>query len=158
MRHLIILIITYSAFTIKIATAEDCRFKYWEVIPNNTCKIYYLPNFTFTSVPSLADIPQHIKRFCSDYEIVSKFGKQRSGYCYTGEDDNTGPSFKLGDEKWNFQDQKKEDVYFADLNFRGCVNDKKTTGIVFGVFGWKDAPKDIERSWPLEDRLAKCER
>lgn len=157
MRYLIITFILLG-LTNSVANAADCHFKYWEVIPSNTCKVYYLPDFTFGTIPHDADAPEHIKRFCSSYEIVSKFGKQRAGYCYTGEGDYIGPTFKLGDAKWHFQDKKKGDIYFADFGFKGCFKGQKTTGIVFGVFGWEEAPKDIERSFPVEGKLAKCER
>jgi hypothetical protein len=89
---------------------------------------------------------------------VSKFGKQRVGYCYTGEGDRSGPTFKLGDEKWHFQDKKKKNVYFADLNFEGCYKGQKATGVVFGTYGWKEAPQTITRSLPLEGKIAKCGR
>lgn len=160
MKYSSLLVLIQLLINVHAALAENCHYQYWEVIPipGNACEVYYLPDFTFSAVPHSPDSPEHVKRFCAAYEIVSKFGKQRTGYCYTGEGDRMGPTFKLGDEKWLRQDQTKENVYFADLNFTGCFQGKETSGVVFGVSGWNAAPKEIERSWPIERRIAKCRR
>lgn len=142
---------------ISSVSAEDCHFQYWEVIPFEKCQVYYLPDFTFRSFPPQNEAAEVLNRFCSKYEITSKFGKQQTAYCYTGEGDRMGPTFKLGDEGWQTRDTKGENVFFADLNFSGCNKGKKSTGIVFGPRGWIDAPKRIQRSWPLLNQLAECE-
>jgi hypothetical protein len=139
--------------------AEDCHFKYWEVIESNTgCKVYNLPDFSFRKVPASPENHQHVKKFCSRYKVISKFGEQVTSYCYTGEGDFMGPTFRLGDEKWSFSSKSKDRVYFADLNFQGCHQGAETKGIVFGLYGWSKAPTRIERSWPIRKKLAKCER
>ncbi len=154
----ILLICFVSLITnINYCFAEDCKFNYWEVIPESTvCDIFHLPDFDFRRLPPEENAPEHIKRFCNQFEISSKLGKQKSGYCYTGEGDPTGPHFRLGDETWNFSKSQKDKIYFADLNFTGCDHGKSAQGIVFGIYGWVKAPSFIERSWPLEKNLASC--
>ena len=152
-------IIFYSILVqLNFALAEECRFNYWEVIPpSSSCAVFTLPDFEFRPIPKGADF-KGLEKFCNQFEISSKFGKQVVGYCYTGEGDRTGPSFRLGDEGWNYSKAEKDKVYFADLNFIGCIRGEKAQGIVFGRSGWKVAPSEIERSWPLRGYRAKCER
>ena len=140
-----------------LAEKPSCNFNYWEPISHNLkCDIYYLPDFSFKRIESNGKIAESVQRFCSHFEVKSKFGSQETGYCYTGSGDRTGPHFRLGDKDWNFSKGEKDRIYFADLNFQGCYKNKKSQGVVFGPFGWRKAPASIKRSWPLRGSIAEC--
>ena len=146
----------FALLHVSAARADECRFNYWEVIPAaSSCKVFFLPDFEFRPIPKGAAL-KGFEQFCNQFGVSSKFGKQVVGYCYTGEGDRMGPSFRLGDEGWNNSKQEKDRIYFADLNFSGCSHGRKAQGIVFGRAGWKRAPSEIERSWVVRGKLAKC--
>ncbi|CAG0983333.1 hypothetical protein ANRL3_02276 [Anaerolineae bacterium] len=132
------------------AWSDECRFKYWEVIPNEVkCDIFHLPDFDFRRVAPPADAKPHIRRFCKHYQVISTTGKQETGYCHTGLGDVSGPTFQV-----NGTD------YLADMAFQGCLDDKPVQGIVFVQGSWADAPKYLRRLWPVEslpDKVS-CER
>lgn len=133
------------------ALGENCTFDYWQVIPRDAqCPVYHLPDFEFRTLPPDPTGNPAIRRFCTQYGVHSKFGEQRTGYCYTGEGDRMGPSFVLGDDAPDALLKRREEAYFADLNFVGCRNGVKTEGIVFGKGGWTKAPKGLSRLWPVE--------
>jgi hypothetical protein len=115
------------------------------------CPTYCLPDFEFRAIPYDQGTADHIKRFCTQYEVRSKYGSQKTGYCYTGEGDRSGPRFRLGDEHADDSTLLNGDrVYMADLNFQGCVKGKKQEGIMFLVSHWRNAPRGIKRFWPIE--------
>lgn len=140
------------------AQEQDCKFKYWEVIPNTTsCEVFELPDFQFKRLPSTRSEDDPLRKFCSEYEIISAFGKQIASYCSTGRGDRFGPAFRLGDSSWNYSDKAKTDrIYVADLSFTGCLEGKDTKGIVFIKYGWSKAPKFIQRALPVQGVKLSC--
>ena len=138
MRLFILVAIISSAFC--SSAFAHCQYSYGELIARHSkCDRLHLPDFYFRQVPQAADAPAHIKRFCSRYEVSSGANVQFVNYCYTGEGDKIGPAFKIGGRE-----------FLADLNFVGCIDGKKVEGIIFLSGGWSNAPKNIERLWPVE--------
>ena len=92
----------FLALHISVALADECHFHYWEVIPAAAdCKVFHLPDFEFRPILKSSDPKEASERFCSQYDVSSKFGKQVVSYCFTGLGERTGPQFRLGDEGWN---------------------------------------------------------
>jgi hypothetical protein len=111
----------YLLFGTSVASAENCRFEYWEEIPPKTsCEIFRLPDFELEQVEHPSDASQHIQAFCQAYEIRSASTTQRTGYCYTGQGVRTGPHFEVQGIR-----------YVANFNFTGCRGSKPVAGIVF---------------------------
>jgi hypothetical protein len=157
MSRFLISSICFIALNISVALADECHFHYWQVIPAEAdCKVFYLPDFEFRPILKSSDPKEASERFCSQYDVSSKFGKQVVSYCFTGLGERTGPQFRLGDEGWNYSKPEKDRVFFADLNFVGCSHGKEVQGMLFGRDGWKKVPSEIERSWPSEGRMARC--
>jgi hypothetical protein len=121
------------------ALCEACKFEYWEVIPSSSeCDVMHLPDFDFRKLPKDPADTNPVARFCTQYEARSASAVVKSGFCYTGEGDRSGPTFKIAGQE-----------YLADVSFQGCVEGKERQGIVFAPEGWLKAPKRIQRFWPV---------
>ena len=158
MKIRIILLLMLTLSPIFSARGDGCVFQYWEVIPSSTtCDVYNLPDFKFRALPPSKNSPDHIKRFCGRYEVITKFGLQEVGYCYTGKGDPVGPTFRLAHPDSHQRPKNQSTLYLADLHFEGCNKGAYAKGVVFAPGGWSHAPSYIKRSWPLAQKLAKCE-
>jgi hypothetical protein len=135
----------------KVSGAELCKFEYWQVIPAETrCDVYSLPDFRIRAIPTDLKDPPHIQRFCTNYEIESKYKTERSGYCFTGEGRPSGPVFNVGTQ-----------TFVASFNFQGCRGSEAVSGIVFHpAFGTPAAKKapliPVEPVFRNGERVSDC--
>ena len=117
-----------------VTRADSCQFEYWQVVPETTrCDTYNLPDFELRVLPKDKSGPENIQRFCTQYEIKSKYKTEKTGYCYTGRGSPSGPIFSVGPQK-----------FVANFNFEGCRGHQAVWGTVFhpafGTAAAKNAP------------------